>query len=71
MGYVQAISACCGCGRIFCYNPHRVPSCIVNGTREPICEACVRHYNPIRRAKGLDEIKILPGAYEAMDEGEL
>ena len=47
-----AMSACVGCKRPFSYNPHRVPSVTVNGTREPICQQCVEKYNPIRTAKG-------------------
>ena len=71
MSYVTAMNACIGCKRPFSYNPHRVPSVTVNGTREPICPDCVARYNPIRAAKGLEPIVPLPGAYEPMDEGEL
>ena len=71
MGYVFALSACCGCGRLFTYSPVRVPSVMVNGTREPICEDCVRVANPRRIANGLEPIPVLPGAYDACDEAEL
>jgi len=71
MGYVQAMSECYGCKRLFSYNPVRVPSLIVNGTREPICLDCVERVNPQRIANGLEPIVPLPGAYEACEEGEL
>ena len=71
MGYALAMSPCIGCGRVFSYNPLRVPSLTVNGTREPICQNCVNHYNPIRRQGGLPEIIPAPDAYEAVDEREL
>ncbi len=71
MGYVQAISACVGCGKLFGYSPTKVPSIVVNGQREPICERCIEEANPIRVANGLPPIVILPGAYEADDEQEL
>lgn len=71
MGYALGMSPCIGCGRIFTYNPMRVPSTIVNGSKEPICQACVERYNPLRVANGLPPIVPLPGAYDACDEGEL
>lgn len=71
MGVVLCTSACIGCGRIFSYNPMRVPSVTVKGSREPICEACVKRVNPMRIANGLPPIIPLPDAYEACDESEL
>jgi hypothetical protein len=71
MGWVTVTSACAGCGRLFHYNPHRVPSLRVNGAREPICAACVERVNPARVAKGLAPIVPLPGAYEPIDERDL
>jgi hypothetical protein len=71
MGVVWATSACVGCGRVFNYNPMRVPSVKVNGTREPICANCVARANPLRIANGLTHIVPLPDAYEACDESEL
>lgn len=71
MGVVWATSACVGCGRVFNYNPMRVPSVKVNGTREPICANCVARANPLRIANGLTPIVPLPDAYEACDESEL
>jgi hypothetical protein len=72
MGYDLAHSACIGCGRIFSYNPHRVPSCsAVTSKREPICRDCVERVNPLRIANGLEPIVPAPDAYDAIDEGEL
>jgi hypothetical protein len=72
MAYALCHGTCIGCGRLFSYNPLRVPSVTPpGGTREPICQACVDHYNPLRMAKGLDPIRPHPDAYEACDESEL
>jgi hypothetical protein len=68
VGYMWAMGDCIGCGRLFTFNPERVPSLTVNGTREPICEACVTRVNPKRIANGLAPIVPLPGAYEPQDE---
>lgn len=70
-GYVMAMSACFGCKRIFSYNPVRVPSLIVHGSKEPVCQDCVDRANPRRIANGLEPIVPLPGAYEECEEGEL
>lgn len=71
MGWVSCLGACCICERNFTYNPLRVPSIRVRGTREPICEDCVRRANVIRKERGLDEIVPAPDAYEAIREKEL
>ena len=71
MGYALAMSACIGCGRIFSYNPMRVPSLTVKGTREPICRDCVDRANPQRRKNGLPVIVPAADAYESVDEREL
>jgi hypothetical protein len=70
-GYAFCMAACIGCGRIFSFNPLRVPSLTVNGTREPICLGCVARVNPRRIANGLDAIVPLPDAYEPCPENEL
>lgn len=70
-GYAFMVSPCVGCGRVFTYNPHRVPSITVRGSREPICQACVDAVNPTRVANGLDPIVVLPDAYDAIPEEEL
>ncbi len=71
MGYIHAFSACIGCGQPFFYNPVKVPSLTVRGTREPICQTCVDRVNPRRIANGLPPIVPMPGAYDAADESEL
>jgi len=71
MGYVFMTSACVGCGQLFNYNPMRVPSIRVNGSREPVCQICVERANPIRLANGLEPIVPYADAYEACDEAEL
>lgn len=71
MGYALCYGACCGCKRIFAFNPVRVPSCIINGSREPICQNCVVVANPRRIANGLEPIVPAPDAYDACEEGEL
>jgi hypothetical protein len=72
MGYAIAMSNCIGCGRLFSYNPARVPSLrTVAGIREPVCLTCVARVNPMRKKNGLPPIVPLPGAYEPADESEL
>jgi hypothetical protein len=70
-GVAFAMGPCIGCQRLFSFNPMRVPSVTVKGTREPICLACVERANPMRIANGLAPIVPLPDAYEACEEGEL
>jgi hypothetical protein len=71
MGYAYCTSACVGCGRLFSYNPMRVPSIRINGNREPICQSCVDRVNPQRIANGLEPIVPRSDAYEPCDEREL
>jgi hypothetical protein len=67
-GFMMVLGPCVGCGRLFTFSAERVPSVIVNGHREPVCQMCVDRANPERIANGLDPIVVLPGAYEG-DEG--
>lgn len=71
MGYAIAMAPCVVCGRLFGFNPHRVPSAVVDGQREPICRPCVERANPLRIAKGLEPIVIHSDSYEPIDEHEL
>jgi hypothetical protein len=71
MGYAIAMGRCFGCGAVFGFNPVRVPSIRVNGQKEPICQACVTHINPQRRANGVPEITPAPDAYSEVNESEL
>ena len=61
MGYMSVFAPCAVCRRVIDCNPYRVPS--LNG--EPICEDCMVRINQLRTDHGLEEIKILPGAWEA------
>ncbi len=71
MGYYLVTGTCIGCGSMFSFHPHKVPSSsAITGQREPICQTCVARLNPIRVAKGLEPIVPLPGAYEPCDEDE-
>lgn len=67
MAFMSCIAPCCHCQRLFSFNPDLVPSVNVNGTREPLCRACIEWANPLREAKGLLRIQILPGAYDAQE----
>jgi hypothetical protein len=71
MGFAMAYGICVCCGQTFGFNPVRVPSCRINGNREPICGICIPQINIRRRAKGLAEIIPLPDAYQACEESEL
>jgi hypothetical protein len=73
MGYALCFSTCARCGQIFGFNPHLVPSvrATPDGPRLPLCEACVRWANPRRKAKGLAEIEVRPGAYRPLEEKDL
>jgi len=73
MGYFIVTSSCFGCGRLFSFHPHKVPSLPhpTTGERVPVCLACVEHVNPMRAKNGLPPIVPLPGAYDPADESEL
>ena len=71
MGYAMCYSSCFGCGRVFGYNPHRVPSVRIDGVRQPVCADCVERVNPERIKNGLEPIVPAADAYEAIHESEL
>jgi len=72
MGYAFATSPCIGCGRMFSYNPMRVPSTsAVTGQREPICRPCFNEINRRRAELNLPPFELQPGAYEPCPEEEL
>jgi hypothetical protein len=71
MAFVNAMSPCYGCKRIFSYNPTRVPSLTIDGVKEPFCQNCINRANPVRIANGLPPIIPVTGAYEPCDESEL
>lgn len=71
MGWVTAMSACFGCGRVFAYNPNRVPSIRHEGVKQPVCLECVNRANEQRAKNGLALITPHPEAYSPLDEREL
>ena len=75
MSYALCHGHCIGCGRLFSFNPVRVPSLPAHlsptKTREPICQSCVDRVNPERIKNGLPPIVPAADAYEACDESEL
>ena len=64
MSFMFCYGDCVRCHKPFSFNPERVPSVVVNGSREPLCADCVAWANPLRVAKGLPPIQVLSGAYE-------
>ncbi len=56
---------------MFRFNPYLVPSLMIDGIKEPICQDCINQANPRRIANGLEPIVSLPGAYDAIDENKL
>jgi hypothetical protein len=72
LGFAYCVGPCLICNIPFVFNPMKVPSITVKGTREPICERCMNgRVNPARIAKGLPPFEIMPDAYDACDESEL
>jgi len=70
-GYIFAMGACICCGRVFSFNPNRVPSTTAfNGQREPVCQSCMALINSKRQEQGLPAFEIFPDAYEATPESE-
>lgn len=69
--YALMHSECLGCGKIFAYNPKRVPSLPVNGVKEPICLSCVEAANEERLEKGLKPFKIHKDAYKPISAEQL
>jgi hypothetical protein len=66
------MGTCFGCGGVFGFHPHKVPSIRdAYQRKQPICRECVEKANPRRKANGVPEITILPGAYEEFHESEL
>ena len=72
MGYAIMMSPCLTCGKIFGYNPHRVPSIWVNGERKPVCLTCIVEENRRRQLVGQELLPDpRPNAYEPIQESEL
>ena len=70
LGYLFMLAPCVSCNKPFGFNPDKVPSLLIAGVREPVCEECVNRANPLRKANGLPPIVPLPGAYEPAAEDE-
>lgn len=68
MGYAIMYASCCNCKSLIAFNPHKVPSLMINGVREPLCEGCAIRWNQLHpeNARPIQE-----GAYEPLDESEL
>lgn len=47
----KSMAPCFGCGRNFSFSQMHVPSIIVNSRREPLCHACERKRNPMRKPR--------------------
>lgn len=71
MAWVTMEGTCVCCHQFFVFHPNRVPSLRIKGVRQPVCRSCIEAVNPLRIAKGLPPIEILPGAYEGAEEGEI
>lgn len=72
MGYAFMLGDCYGCKSVFTFNPHKVPSIVVDGKREPICQSCFDHLNDYRFTLGMTRWPPpAPDAYEAIHESEL
>jgi hypothetical protein len=71
MAWVMAAGACIRCKKVFYFNPHLVPSVVVEGEREPLCPACVTVLSQLREQMGLTPIEVLDGAYEPLPAEEL
>jgi hypothetical protein len=70
VGYMMILGECCGCGRLFTFNPNWVPSIRdKRGERQPVCADCMGRRNAKRIADGLEPDYIHPDAYEAEDVG--
>lgn len=68
MGYAFVIGNCVACKRTVAFNPHKVPSLLVNGVRRELCEMCARRWNEMHPDQAR---QILEGAYEPLPEEEL
>jgi hypothetical protein len=68
MGRAIMLGFCAACGRHIEFNPHKVPSLMIEGKREPICKSCAERWNILHpeNAKPIQE-----GAYDSFDENEL
>ena len=72
MAYCFVVGQCCGCRAAITFNPVRVPSLRVNGSKEPLCRGCFARWNEIHRtSQGLEPVAAHEDAWEACHESEL
>ena len=73
MGYVTCMGPCFICGRVFSFNPHKVPSIKDSqGVKQPMCRECVTWANEERKKAGVEPWpEPHPDAYEPINEEEL
>jgi hypothetical protein len=72
MGYAVVMGPCLVCTRVFGFNPRRVPSLTVNGSREPVCKSCIDTENDRRRPLGVELLPAPhPDAYSPISANEL
>jgi len=70
--YCFVVGNCCACGALVTFNPVRVPSLTVNGSKEPLCRGCFARWNAIHRVpKGLEPVEAHADAWEACHTSEL
>ena len=71
-GYAFMTSLCVGCRLLIAYNPHKVPSILVDGVRQPVCATCIVEANKVRLGLGYDLFPDPhPDAYEPIRAEEL
>jgi len=65
MAYMWVIGDCINCGTMINFNPNHVPSLIIDGVREPLCEKCFDRWNEIHRiSKDYGPVPLHPNAYK-------
>lgn len=71
-GYAVCMAPCVRCRRVIAFNPHKVPSLLVDGVKQPLCRECFDWRQAQRHGLGLpNESPPLEGAYEGLPEEEL
>lgn len=72
MGYAYMMGPCFACGKVFSFNPVKVPSLRDDsGNRQPICANCISRANARRKNLGMAPFPIHLEAYEPCQEEEL
>lgn len=69
--YAICFGCCCNCGQPFAFNPMRVPSIIIDGTREPVCRDCMDAVNAERKQLNMPLIPVAADAYDSCSAEEL